>query len=305
MIQIRRILCPIDFSDTSRRALDHALALARCYRAGLTVLHMHHLSTPIYVTSYVGPEALQPIMLTDLERAQLLAALNEYVAPDRAASGVAIETILDESSDVPAAILSYAASTHADLMILGTHGRSGFRRLVLGSVAEKVLRTAGCPVLTVPPHAPGAVPRGLVSFERILCPIDFSRSSARALEHAASLAQEARGRLTVMHVVDLPPDVSEPPNPALADYRAARFGQARGELTKAIRASVPAGCAADELVLAGKPHREILRVASEQAADLIVMGVQGRGAVDRLFFGSTTSHVVRQAACPVLTLRAG
>jgi nucleotide-binding universal stress UspA family protein len=305
MIQIRRILCPIDFSDTSRRALDHALALARWYHAGVTVLHMHQVAAPIYVVPYIGPEALQPIVLTDLERQQLVTALNEHVTADRTASGVAIETILDESVDIPSAILSYAASTRADLLALGTHGRSGFQRLVLGSIAEKVLRKAGCPVLTVPPGAADAVPRELVSIQQILCPIDFSTGSHRALEYAVSLAQETRARLTLLHVVELPADALEPPNAALVTYRNTCLEQARMQMTETLRAAVPSGAAAANLVLEGKAYRQILHVAREQRADLIVMGVQGRGAVDMLFFGSTTNHVVRQATCPVLTLRTG
>ena len=303
MIQIRRILCPIDFSDTSRRALDHALALARWYHSGVTVLHMHQVAAPVYVASYIGPEALQPIVLTDLERQQLVTALNEHVAADRAASGVEIETILDESVDIPSAILSYTASTRADLLVLGTHGRSGFQRLVLGSVAEKVLRKAGCPVLTVPPRTTDAVPRELVSIQQILCPVDFSTGSRRALEYAVSLAQEARARLTVLYVVELAADALEPPNSALLNYRATCLEQARTDMKEIMRATAPLGAAAADMVIEGRAYRQILQVAAEQQSSLIVMGVQGRGAIDRLFFGSTTNHVVREATCPVLTLR--
>ena len=89
----------------------------------------------------------------------------------------------------------------ADLLVIGTHGRSGFERLVLGSVTEKVLRKASCPVLTVPKRLPDAVPVGPVLFKRILCPVDFSESSLHALSYAVSMAQEADGQLTVLHVV--------------------------------------------------------------------------------------------------------
>jgi nucleotide-binding universal stress UspA family protein len=302
-IQIRHILCPVDFSDVSRRALDHAIALARRYDARLSVPHVHQLSMPVYGGSYVGPEGFEPIWLTDLERQQLLERLDTYVAADRPAADVEIETLLDEDVNVPEAILSRARSTGADFIALGTHGRSGFQRLVLGSTAEKVLRKACCTVLTVPPHAPDAVPRDLVSLQRILCPVDFSRSSTRALEYAASLAEEAHARLTVLHVLELPPDLSELPYSGLAEYRNDQFQKARKHLSEAVKVSVPPACAVDELVLVGRVHREILRVAAEQGADLIAMGIQGRGAVDLMFFGSTANHIVREAMCPVLTLR--
>ena len=101
---------------------------------------------------------------------------------------------------MPEAMVWRARTTLADLIVIGTHGRSGFERLMLGSVAEKVLRKAACPVLTVPAHAPDAVPREAGSVRRILCPVDFSSSSEDALEYAlASLAQEAHARLTVLH----------------------------------------------------------------------------------------------------------
>jgi nucleotide-binding universal stress UspA family protein len=302
-IRIRHILCPIDFSDASRHALDHAVALARWYDARLSVLHVHQLSMPVYGVSYVGPEGLQPIVLTDLERQQLLERLDTYVAADRAATDLEIETVLDETVNVPDAILACARSTPIDLIALGTHGRSGFQRLVLGSIAEKVLRKACCTVLTVPPHAPDVVPRNIVSIQRILCPVDFSCSSRRALEYAGSLAQEAHARLTVLHVLELPPALSEFPYGGLAAYRNSQFQKARKHLSEAVRASVPPACPVDELLLVGGVHREILRVAADQGADLIAMGIQGRGSVDRMFFGSTANHVVREATCPVLTLR--
>ena len=304
-IRIRHILCPIDFSDVSRHALDYAIALARWYGARLSVLHVHQLSMPVYGVSYMGPEGLQPIVLTDLERQQLLERLDTYVAADRAATDVEIETVLDETVNVPEATLGRARSMPADLITLGTHGRSGFQRLVLGSIAEKVLRKACCTVLTVPPHAADAVPRDVVSIQRILCPVDFSCSSRPALEYAASLAQEADARLTVLHVLELPPDLSEFPYTTglVAEYRNDRFQKARKHLSEAVKASVPPACAVNELVLVGRAYREILRVAAEQGSDLIAMGVQGRGAADVMVFGSTTNHVVREATCPVLTLK--
>jgi len=303
-IRIRHVLCPIDFSDASRRALDYAVMLARWYRARLSVLHIHQVAMPVYGVSQSGLESLQPVLLTDFEHRQLLDRLDAEVAADRSATDLAIETLLDEAVRVPDAILGHARSTSADVIVMGTHGRSGFERLVLGSIAEKVLRKASCPVFTVPPRAADAVPRDVTSIHRILCPTDFSPSSGRALEYAASLAQEAHARLTVLHVLELAPDLSEYPYAGLAaEYRDARFQQARATLSKAVAAVVPATCPVEELVLVGKGYREILRVAADQAADLIAMGVQGRGAVDLMFFGSTANHVVRQATCPVLTLK--
>jgi nucleotide-binding universal stress UspA family protein len=195
---------------------------------------------------------------------------------------------------------------------MGTHGRSGFERLVLGSVTEKVLRKAACPVLTVPKAVPDVVPAPPVLFKRIICAIDFSDCSMHALNYAMSLAQEADAHLTVMHVIELPPDVPRevhetvlagPRN--LREYLALAEEDARARLKEAIPDSVRAYCTVDTVQPTGKPYREILRVAEEQTADLIVIGIHGRGPVDRLLFGSTAEHLVRQASCPVLTLRRG
>jgi nucleotide-binding universal stress UspA family protein len=302
-MQIRHVLCAIDFSEISRHALDYAIVMARWYGARVSVLHVHQLSPPVYGAPYVGPEALEPIVLAEVERRELAHRLDAYVAEDRSTSGTAIDTLLDEALNVPAVILSRARSEAADLIVIGTHGRSGFQRLVLGSVAEKVLRQACCPVLTVPPRAPDAVPRSILSVERILCPVDFSGASNRALVFAGSLAEQTHAHLSVLHVLELPPDLSDPPYSGIAEFRHDQFQRARRVLADTVKELVPPTCPVQQLLLVGRSYREILRVAAEQGADLIAIGVQGRSAADMMFFGSTTNHVVRTATCPVLTVR--
>jgi nucleotide-binding universal stress UspA family protein len=303
-VRFNHVLCATDFSEGSRRALDYAVVLARWYHARLSVVHVHQLSTPTYAVSSVGPEGLQPIVLTELERRSLLERLQAEVAEDRAAAHVAVEIALDEGANVAEAIVSRARITSADVIVIGTHGRSGFERLMLGSVAEQVLRKAACPVLTVPAHSPDVVPLVARSIRRILCPVDFSTSSRDALAYAASLAEETHARLTVLHVLELPPDLSEFAGAmGLLAYRDARFYEAKTQLLEVIASAVPATCMVNELVLVGKPSSEILRVAAEREVDLIAIGVCGRGPVDLMFFGSTTNHVVRGAHCPVLTLK--
>jgi nucleotide-binding universal stress UspA family protein len=302
MIDIRRILCPIDFSDFSRRALDHAIAIARWYESTVTALHVFS-SVPVAAFG-PGPVTFEPIVLTAADRDQLLADTKAFVEAELA-PGVAVGTIIREGNTT-AEILDQASSMNADLLVMGTHGRSGFERLLLGSVAEKVLRKARCPVLTVPRRLPDAVPSGPVVFKRIICALDFSECAMQALKYALSLAQEADGCLTVVHV--LAPDVVGQvgigeEHVSLATFQRRQEEEARQLLEKAVPDSAGAYCKTDSMLLRGKPGREILRIASNRQAELIVMGVQGRGAADLLFFGSTTQHVVREASCPVLTLR--
>jgi nucleotide-binding universal stress UspA family protein len=305
MIEIRRILCPVDFSDHSRRALDHAVAIARWYQSTVTVLNVFS-PAPVPAVG-PGPAVFEPMVLTAVDRDQLLADTTAFAAAE-GAPGIAIEAVVREGNPARE-ILEQATSMKADLLVVGTHGRSGFERLVLGSVAEKVLRKAGCPVLTVPRGLPDAMPVGPVLYKRILCPVDFSDSSLQALAYAVSMASEADGQLLVLHVVtdelehttDLASVVSDR-GLTIGEFLKAREDALRRHLQDAV-AGASEFCRVEPLMTHGKPWREVLRLAAERQSDLIVMGVQGRGAADLLFFGSTTQRVVREASCPVLTLR--
>jgi nucleotide-binding universal stress UspA family protein len=306
MITIRHILCPIDFSDFSRRAFDHALAIANWYESTVTLLHV---ATAAPVVAYApGSATLPSAVLTPADRETLLASMKRFAQSEAGTSG-SIEFAIAEGHTANE-ILATAKALPADLIVLGTHGRSGFERLVLGSVTEKVLRKAARPVLSVPRAVPDVVPAPPVLFKRILCAVDFSDCSMHALNYAMSLAQEADAHLTVTHVIEFPPEVPRevhenvlagPRN--LREYVALAENYSRARLSDAIPKAVRAYCTVDTVLATGKPHREILRVAAEQKSDLIVLGLHGRGAADLMFFGSTTQHVVRQAACPVLTLR--
>jgi nucleotide-binding universal stress UspA family protein len=123
------------------------------------------------------------------------------------------------------------------------------------------------------------------------------------------MAQETNARLTVLHVVEMVPNVAADDGSPIAaietvrEYLAAAQEEGKELLRRAIPDQVRDYCQVETVQTVGKPYREILRVAGEHAADLIVLGVHGRGVVDLMFFGSTTQHVVRQAACPVFTLR--
>jgi nucleotide-binding universal stress UspA family protein len=197
MIEIRRILCPTDFSDYSRHALDHAVAIARWYTSTITVLHVF---SALPVAAYApGMPGFESIVLTRADRDQLLVEMTRLIETE-SAPGITIEAVIREGSTA-GEILSQAADLKADLLIMGTHGRSGFERFLLGSITEKVLRKANCPVLTVPRRHPDAVPATPVLFKQILCPVDFSDCSMQALSYAMSLAQEADAHLTVVHVM--------------------------------------------------------------------------------------------------------
>lgn len=307
MVHIRRILCPVDFSDFSRRALDHALVLAHWYKARVTLLHVREIAP---LAAYAPGSGVVPsALLTPEDRQSILDGMKR-LAESEAGTGAAVDFEIAQGH-VANAIVAQAADARSDLIVMGTHGRSGFERLVLGSVTEKVLRKAVCPVLTVPKAIGDVVPASPL-FKHIVCAIDFSDCSVHALEHALSLAQEADAHLTVLHVVEVPSNLAEDAHetvlagpPSLKEYIAATESERQARLKDAVPDSVRAYCTVDTVLASGKPYREILRVATERASDLVVIGVHGRHPADLLFFGSTAQHIVRQATCPVLTLRQG
>lgn len=304
MIEIARILCPIDFSDFSRRAFDHAVALARWYGSTITLLHVYS-SAP--VAAYAPGSPMHPaVALTPTDREAILAAMRRFAEEEVGPTA----TLEYEAREGAVASEILAAADASDLIVMGTHGRSGFERLLLGSITERVLRKAVCPVLTVPRRTPDAVPSAPALFTNILCATDFSDCATHALNHAMSLAQEASARLTVLHVVEVLPEWPRDTDGAIRarprDMEAyvAEIEQEREErLRAAVPESVRMYCTVDTVLARGAAYREIVRVAAERRSDLIVLGIHGRGATDLLFFGSTTQHVVRQASCPVLTVR--
>jgi nucleotide-binding universal stress UspA family protein len=291
------VLCPIDFSDTSHHALAHAAVMARWHEAALTML---------YVFQNLPAVDLSPMPLEEADRAGLLARMRDFAAI--VPQDVRVDCQLQEAPRVHDAIVAEVEATDADLLVMGTHGRSGFQRVFLGSVTEKVMRKAKCPTLIVPPRAHDAASDAEVQFRRILCPTDFSESSLGAFEHAIGVAEETDAHLTLLHVVELLAAVGQEPSFAddqFARLREATIADARRRLSNFIPDDARAYCTIDAVVAEGRAYKQILCQAKEEQADLIVMGVHGRGVIDLLLFGSTTHHVVRAATCPVLVVRQG
>jgi nucleotide-binding universal stress UspA family protein len=299
MAEIKRILCPVDLSDTSRHALDHAFAFTRWYRAHLTVLHVWN--APLPVTPAAGA-AVDVSGLPSLRPEDVAEDVRRFSGvTNRADANAAVVVV--EGSPVRE-ILRQAEQIPADLLVMGTHGRSGFEALFLGSLTEKVLRSTRVPVLTVPP----ALERvESVVYKTILCPIEFSDASTRALEYALTLAQETGARLILLHVIEQlldVPQLGKVTHFSVPEYRRYLEEDAHTRLRSAVPEEARVWCTPEERVLAGKAYRVILEIAEREKAEVIVMGVHGKGALSRRLFGSTTHHVIREARCPVLTLRA-
>lgn len=297
MVEIKRILCPIDFSEPSKGAVKHAVASAKWHGAQITLVHVYSALLPW------GP---LPGIHGDVPTLPLVKPQDVIEELKRFSTSLRLDGSAElavREGDPAKEIVRLVEEMPADLVVMGTHGRGGFERLVLGSVTEKVLRTTRAPVLTVSTGAEGAA-GGPVGYKTILCPLDFSAASMRALQYALSLAKQAGGRLILLHVVE---GISDLPRETarfdVAEYGAYLSQDAATQLATIVPDSARREFAVEDHVTMGKAHREILRLAADANADLIVMGVHGKGALHLRVFGSTTHHIIREAGCPVLTLR--
>ena len=297
MIEFKQILCPVDFSGSALPSLAHAAALAKWYEAQLTVLHVVPTFEPLQIRGHLG----EPVYVNQMSREQVREEMRRSLDLDTVAPDA---RVIAEAGDTPKTIVDQALSHETDLIVMGTHGRRGFKRLLLGSVTETVLREAPCAVLTVPPQAePGASPD--VTFKRIVCPVDFSPSALQAFGFALNLARQADGRVTLLHVIEWLAE-EEPRTSAhfnVPEYRRYMVADAQERLCELVADESRTWVDIDNIVVFGRAHREILRAAAAKPADLIVMGAQGRGGVGLTLFGSTTQEVVRGSSCPVLTVR--
>ena len=268
------ILCPVDFSELSGRALRLATLIGSRCSCPVTALHAQWLEVPPYLTSSQSEE-IEAQLRDALEQAR--SALRGFVSDTVADNAMAIRV---EEGDPSEVILRVADSIGSSLIVIGTHGRSGIRRLTLGSVAEQVLHGSNSPVLTI--RLKGQ-PK---SISKMVCAVNDSDASRRALIYAAKLAQCLSARLTVTHVL-------EGTNQHSISDLCAWIAQ-RDRLD----------CEIQEVTRHGLAAEEIIRLVGELDAGLLVIGAQHKLLLDQTVIGSTTSHLV-QAPCAVLTVAGG
>ncbi len=288
---IQKIVVPVDFSEYSDRAVDFALTLAETFQASVTLLHV------IVMFSEDVDEARRLKEYETIVRArekwihERLKA-HQLEANDR---GVTIQSEIRRGFSPADEILEFLAENEFDLVVLGTHGRTGLKHLLHGSVTERVVRLSPVPVLTVH-HA-----QREFRPERVLAPIDFSRHSLKAVDYAGLIAQQFKARVIFLHVIE------EMIHPAFYAAQIESLFQLDPRLkTRAMErlksfVNRP-DLEADYVVLEGKPYKEILEYASQQQVDLIVMATRGLTGLDYILLGSTAERVVRLSQCAVLTV---
>jgi nucleotide-binding universal stress UspA family protein len=289
-ITFKNIIYLTDFSEPSEVALPFATAIAREYGGKITALHV--LAPPPYVfttpeVTALSIEGLEDAAQVDMERvaAQLI--------------GVPHETMILRGASVWPALQDAIKRCSADLLVLGTHGRTGAQKLLLGSVAEEIFRRATIPVLTIGPHVKkGAHNAG--RYHRILCAVDFTPQSLAAAPYAISLAQENQARLILLHAA------KEFSGAGHSKAGQLSVAEAMHQLHDVVPEEAALWCRPEAVVEFGDPRERIVQTAIERGVDLIVMGVRNRagrlGATTHLEL-STAHSVVAHAACPVLTVR--
>jgi len=292
MLRIERILCPVDFSEPSARAYDSAQSLARNYQARLFLQHVVDFILPSYAY-YADAVYISELFQTirDGARKQLQAFAKSHTR-----NGVQPECVVQEGA-VTDSIFSFAAAHKVDLIVIGTHGLKGGDRAALGSVTEKVLRKACCPVLVS--RKPGntvVAPDGgqcSIQLRRIIFCTDFSDPARRALEYALSVAAEYDAEITLLHVLE---DVQ-----SLANIKE-EIATATKQLDKLIPPQRGKAARIKTLVRIGRAYEQIIQHASETQADLLIMAVRGRNALDLAVFGSTTYRAILLGSCSVLAV---
>ncbi|MEW6544760.1 MAG: universal stress protein [Nitrospirota bacterium] len=288
----KEILFATDFSDCAARAERYAYLLAKAGGAGLTVLHV--LETPPgmdmeYAVNRLYLESLQK------ETDEGLEALRSRAAQ----AGLAVK--VERATGIPSQrIAELAGKIHADLLVLGTRGRTGLEHVLLGSTAERTVVGAPCPVLTV--RSAEAKAGDSPAITRILAPVDFSDCSLEALEYAVQVSRLFHAPLALLHVME--------PVAYGLDFTLLAAGEARKTRealeTRLAELALPLvrnGLTVRRLVRGGMPADSILDTINQDSYDLVVMGTHGRRGLSHVVSGSVAERVLRRASCPVLTVK--
>jgi nucleotide-binding universal stress UspA family protein len=297
-LHLAQVLCPTDFSVFSSRAFRHALALAHRFRARLRVVHVLPVLPDLAGSGFLAT----PILPSPDQRRQAEADMRQFV---EAAAGSGVEVTTEIRDGQPwREILTMARDLPADLVTLGTHGRSGFERFVLGSMTDKLLGRLPCPALSVC-HEEGRTWEAPGLVNRVLCATDFSAPATEGVALALGVAHKIGSEVTLLHVIDALPDAEEYVYysvPEIVPLRKALEEQALSRLQAAVPKDLPSGLKVEIRLVTGRAHEQILATAAELRADLIVLGTRGHGPLGRLLFGSTSERIVREASCPVVTV---
>jgi len=302
MKSFTHILVPIDFSDTSREALPYAFKIAKKYGTRVTLLHSITMFEYDLYTSKRDTSA--PDELYKSIESSANAYCDEIIKNEKKDDNdCIIEKVMERGISTHEVITKYAENNDVDLIVMATHGRSGFAHVLLGSVTEKVIQKASCPVLVTkkPKHAD----LNKLLFNNILVPTDFSDGSQKAMEYAVALARQYNARINLMHALEVRF------HPAYYAAGVESIFQLDPDIIPRVKTRLEAFMQSFDFsdieiattVTEGNSHTQIIKQAQEQKHDLIVMSTRGHDEIADYLIGSTTDRVIKGAPCPVLVTR--
>jgi nucleotide-binding universal stress UspA family protein len=294
MTPVSSILCPVDFSEGSRAALCYAAALADHFGARLTVIAV---DDPLLAKA-AAMELLDPPLAAQTEAE--LRRFSDDVLPHLGARATMLGFRV--ATGKPATeILREAHATKADLIVIGSHGRSGLQKLFFGSTTERVLRETTVPVLITRETRPAStsLPEVARAIHRVLAPVDLRSASDCQVRFAAAIAEQLRVPLIVAHIVE-PIFVPSGVRYALAGADSVRRAEVEAALT-AVEASIPPSITTENVVATGAPAEEIVRIADTRGANLIVMGLHSGGMLGPRM-GAVTYRVLCSTKALVVAL---
>jgi nucleotide-binding universal stress UspA family protein len=297
-LRLKKIICATDFSDPANYAINYGVSLAKEFNAKLYLCHVIDLSSATLYGDATFAFETQLIHMEEYAQDRLRRLMDNYDIEWEPL--VATGNAADE-------VMRLAEENGADMAITATRGHSGLKRLILGSVTERLMRTLHCPLLAVHRHEKQTFEPAVeeIKFKRILIGCDFSPDSNLAFEYGLSLAQEYESELHLVHVLE-PPIYKEwpkTPEETREKIRKNLYEQIKEKLEAMVPLEAMNWCKPKTMLLAGQPDIELAKYAEVQGIDLIVMGVAGHGLVESFFVGSTTERVMRKAPCAVLSVR--
>jgi nucleotide-binding universal stress UspA family protein len=286
VIRFRKILCPVDFFPASERAATLAATFARNYSAELKLIHV---VPPILPTAYES--LLNTAEVTQSVEEQSQRRL-DTMSRKLKLSGISVETQV-QAGDIFTQIKKTIQAYKPDLVAMGTHGHRGFERWILGSTADRVLRSSPVPMLMISSsQKAGSGAR----FRRIMVTTDLSNGTAKVLDYALSIAQVNQASITLVHILEEMRALTS------AQYRNRRAKGVQRELLKLVPEDVKDWCDIETRIGAGTAYHVILTMLKKEKTDLLVMNTHGKGMVDRALLGSTTERIVRATPCPVMLI---
>lgn len=289
MTTFNKLLCAIDFSEGSDVALRAAVRLATRFDAELVIAHA--LYTPVFTDDMPYPTAVIQQL-----RDQAVRGLESATREAAELGAKRVSSLLLNGMPWAEVIEHSRVDRNIDLVVVGTHGRTGIKRFLLGSVAERIVRNASCSVIAL--HSENA----LTTFGHVLCPVDFSASSRHAAELATTLVEPSGRGVVLAHSVELPlAFAAEAGATSFLEDLEKRARRKLDEWAVDLRARTPAPITTRALL--GSAAGQVLAALDEDRFDLAVLGSHGRTGITRLVLGSVAEKVVRHATCPVLVAR--